>query len=248
MASGIHISLTAEKLFTIGDFLPVTNSLLSSWIVMLFLVIFSLLITRKAALIPGKLQSIGEIVIEGLHNLFASVLGDKTVLFFPLLATYFIYIISLNWAGLFPGYGTIGLNIVEEGHKAFVPILRAGTADLNTTMAFAILSVLIIQISGLKMLGLSYLKKFFILNNPIMFFVGILELLGEFTKIVSFSFRLFGNVFAGEVLLTVIAFLMPVIAPIPFLGMELFVGFIQAVVFSMLTCVFLSGAMAKSEH
>jgi F-type H+-transporting ATPase subunit a len=149
---------------------------------------------------------------------------------------------------LFPGFGTIGLEKIEEGHRAFIPLFRAGTADLNTTMAFALLSVLIIQLAGLKMLGLSYLKKFFIFNNPIMFFVGLLELMGEFTKIISFSFRLFGNIFAGEVLLTVIAFLMPIIAPIPFLGLELFVGFIQSVVFSMLTCVFLSVATTRSEH
>lgn len=246
--SSIHISLVAEKLFTLGDFLPVTNSLLTSWMVMIVLTVTFFLITRRLALVPGNFQSVTEILIEGLESLFGSVLGDKIKIFFPLLATYFIYIISLNWAGLLPGFGTIGLNLIEEGQKVFVPIFRAGTADLNTTMAFAIISVLIIQISGLKILGLSYLKKFFIFNNPIMFFVGILELMGEFTKIISFSFRLFGNIFAGEVLLTVIAFLMPVIAPIPFIGMELFVGFIQAVVFSMLTCVFLSVATTHTEH
>jgi F-type H+-transporting ATPase subunit a len=213
-----------------------------------FLIFISIIITRRVALIPGNLQSLGEILIEGLENLFSSVLHEKAKLFFPLLATYFIYIISLNWAGLFPGFGTIGLEKIEEGHRAFIPLFRAGTADLNTTMAFALLSVLIIQLAGLKMLGLSYLKKFFIFNNPIMFFVGLLELMGEFTKIISFSFRLFGNIFAGEVLLTVIAFLMPIIAPIPFLGLELFVGFIQSVVFSMLTCVFLSVATTRSEH
>lgn len=246
--STIHISLVAEKLFTLGDFLPVTNSLLTSWLVMIILVAGFFLLSRRLSLVPGNFQSIIEILIEGLENLFGSVLGDKLKMFFPLLATYFIYIISLNWAGLLPGFGTVGLNLIEEGHKTFVPLLRAGTADLNTTMAFAIISVLIIQISGIKILGLSYLKKFFIFNNPIMFFVGILELMGEFTKIISFSFRLFGNIFAGEVLLTVIAFLMPVFAPIPFIGMELFVGFIQAVVFSMLTCVFLSVATTHAEH
>lgn len=246
--TGIHISLVAEKLFILGKFLPVTNSLLTSWLVLLFLIVFSFSISRSISLVPGKVQSIAEILVDGLYNLFSSVLHEKTNLFFSLLATYFIYILSLNWAGLIPGVGTIGIEKLEEGRKAFTPIFRAGTADLNTTLALALLSVLIIQISGFKILGFSYLKKFFNFSSPIMIYVGVLELLSEFTKIISFSFRLFGNIFAGEVLLTVIAFLMPIIAPIPFMGLELFVGFIQAVVFSMLTCVFLSSAMAKAEH
>lgn len=244
----IHISLTAEHLFNIGNILPVTNSLLTSWVVMVLLVIFSFLMTRKLSLVPGNLQSIGEILIEGLESLFSSVLHEKTKLFFPLLATYFIYIISLNWAGLLPGVGTIGIEKIEDGYKAFVPLFRAGTADLNTTLALSLVAVLIIQISGIKTLGVSYLKKFINFSNPIMFFVGILELISEFSKIISFTFRLFGNIFAGEVLLTVIAFLMPIIVPLPFLGLELFVGFIQALVFSMLTCVFLSLATVKEGH
>lgn len=243
----IHISLTAEKLFTIGG-LPITNSLLTSWMVMVSLILFSFILTRRLSLVPGNLQSVGELAIEGLNNLFSSVLHDKTKMFFSLLATYFIYILSLNWAGLLPGVGTIGIHLLEEGHEVFVPLFRAGTADLNTTLAFAVIAVFVIQISGLRALGLSYLKKFFNFSNPIMFLVGLLELVSEFTKIISFSFRLFGNIFAGEVLLTVIAFLMPIIAPIPFIGMELFVGFIQAIVFSMLTCVFLSVAVSKAEH
>jgi F-type H+-transporting ATPase subunit a len=248
MSSGIHISLAAEKLFQIGNIFWVTNSLLTSWLVILFLIIFSYLTARKMSLVPGYLQSIAEITVEGIWNLFSTILQDRTKTFFSLIATYFIYIISLNWAGLLPGVGTIGLEMVEEGHKVFVPLFRSGTADLNTTLALAIIAMLIIQFSGLKTLGLNYLKKFINLSSPIMFFVGILELVSEFSKVISFSFRLFGNIFAGEVLLTVIAFLMPVFAPLPFLGLELFVGFIQALVFSMLTAVFLSLATVKSEH
>lgn len=244
----IHISLVAEKLFTIGSILQVSNSLMTSWIVMILLVFVSFIATRKVALIPGTSQSIAEIVIDSLWNLFEGVMHEKVKTFFPLLATYFIFIISLNWAGLLPGVGTIGLEKIEEGRRAFIPIFRAGTADLNTTLALAFIAVIVIQISGLKMLGASYLKKFINISNPIMFFVGILDLMSEFTKVISFSFRLFGNVFAGEVLLTVIAFLMPLFAPLPFIGLELFVGFIQAVVFSMLTCVFLSVATTKSKH
>ncbi|MCL4338935.1 F0F1 ATP synthase subunit A [Patescibacteria group bacterium] len=246
--NSINISLVAEKLFSVGGGYNVTNAMMTTWIIMFLLVALSFLITRKLTLVPGYLQSIGEIIVEGLWNLFESVMHDKTKIFFPLLSTYFIYIISLNWVELLPGVGTIGLEKLEEGHKVFIPMFRPGTADLNTTLALALIAVVLIQYYGLKMLGASYLKKFFNFKNPIMFFVGLLDLLSEFTKIISFSFRLFGNIFAGDVLLTVIAFLMPLFAPLPFLGLELFVGFIQAVVFSMLTSVFLSVATTKTEH
>lgn len=244
----IHISLTAEKIFTLGGIFSVTNSLLTSWITMTLLVIFSILASRKVTLVPNNLQQIAEIVVDGIWNLFSTILHSKIATFFPLIATYFLYIIILNWAGLLPGVGTIGLHELKDGNKVFVPLFRAGTADLNTTLGLAIIAMLVIQFSGLKTLGASYLKKFINLSNPIYFFVGILELVSEFSKIISFAFRLFGNIFAGEVLLTVIAFLMPVFAPLPFMGLELFVGFIQALVFSMLTAVFLSLATTKMAH
>ncbi len=244
----IHISLTAEKIIHIAGNIWITNSLLTSWIVMFIVIIFSILATKKMSLIPNNLQSIAEIVIEGIWKLFSTILRDNINVYFPLLATYFIYIITLNWAGLLPGIGTIGIESIEEGHRAFTPIFRAGTADLNTTLALAIIAMIVIQVSGLRTLGASYIKKFINFSNPIYFFVGLLEIISEFSKVISFAFRLFGNIFAGEVLLTVIAFLMPVFAPLPFMGLELFVGFIQALVFSMLTTVFLSLATTKVDH
>ncbi|MBP7842378.1 F0F1 ATP synthase subunit A [Candidatus Woesebacteria bacterium] len=135
----------------------------------------------------------------------------------------------------------------EESHgPKYIPILRPGTADLNTTMALAIVSILITQVFGVKYLKLGYFKKFINFSNPIMTFVGFLELISEFAKIISFAFRLFGNIFAGEVLLVVMAFLLPVVVPMPFYGLELFVGFIQALVFSMLSLVFFN--MATQSH
>lgn len=244
----IHISITAEKLFTIGGILPVTNSLLTSWIVMIFVLTFSLLATRNLSLIPGTLQSIAEMVVDGIYTLFHTVLHEKADLFFPLLASLFIFIICMNWVGLLPGIGTIGLKAIEAGHEKFIPLFRAGTADLNTTLALAAIAVVTIQYYGLKSLGFGYLKRFINFKNPIYFFVGILELMGELTKVISFAFRLFGNIFAGEVLLTVIAFLMPILVPLPFLGLELFVGFIQALVFSMLTAAFLAQATSPASH
>jgi F-type H+-transporting ATPase subunit a len=128
----------------------------------------------------------------------------------------------------------------------FVPYFRAGTADLNTTVAFALISVLATQIIGIKFLGISYFKKFFNLKGPIDAFVGILELVSEVSKVISFAFRLFGNVFAGEVLLAVMYFLMPLLVPVPFIALEIFVGAIQAFVFAMLSLVFMN--MATHGH
>lgn len=129
----------------------------------------------------------------------------------------------------------------SESHEVkgvFVPYFRAGTADLNTTIALAIISVVATQYFGLQALGISYLTKYFNFSSPINAFVGILELILETAKIMSFAFRLFGNIFAGEVLLAVMMFLVPVVVPMPFYGLEIFVGMIQGVVFAMLSLVF----------
>ena len=134
----------------------------------------------------------------------------------------------------------------EAKHQTAVPLFRPGSADLNTTIALAIISVLATQVFGYHFQGLAYFKKYFDFSGPIAFFVGILELVLEFAKIVSFAFRLFGNIFAGEVLLVVIASLLPIIAPMPFYGLELFVGFVQALVFAVLTLVFFN--MAAQGH
>src|SRR3989338_3863357 len=241
----LHISITAEKIYKITENFWVTNSLLTSWVTIIILSLFALMATRRLKKIPGNLQSIAEVIVDGLDGLFRGVLHENTKLYFPVLATFFLYIMSMNWLGLLPGVGTIGIKIMEKGHEAFVPIFRAGTADLNTTIALAIIAILVVQYAGLKSAGFGYLKKFLNFKNPINFFVGILELASEFSRVLSFAFRLFGNIFAGEVLLTVIAFIIPIVAPIPFMGLELFVGFIQALVFSMLSTVFLSLATEK---
>lgn len=238
-----HISLAAE---TVGAFwgFRVTNSLLMTWVVMAFLTTFSLAATRKLTLIPSKLQSIAEVIVDGMYGMFKSITGDHIDQFFPLLATIFLFVIVGNWIGLLPGVGSIGFHHGSE----FTPLFRGPTADLNTTLAIALIAVGAIQFYGFKNLGATYGSKFINFKNPIYFFIGILEIVSDLSKVISFAFRLFGNVFAGEVLLTVIAFLMPLIAPLPFLGLEIFVGFVQALVFSMLTAVFLNMAVAHEEH
>ena len=151
-----------------------------------------------------------------------------------------------NWFGLLPGVGSIVVEVYEHGEKFHVPLFRGANADINSTLALAIVSVAMTQYYGIKSLGFKgYISKFINLSNPINFFTGILEIISEVSKIISFAFRLFGNIFAGEVLLVIIALLIPILASFPFLLLELFVGFIQALVFSVLTAVFLSIAVEK---
>ena len=230
----VHISLAAETIFRLG-FLSFTNSMLVSWLVTIFLILFAKTATKKIKTIPGRAQNLAEMIIDGLLSFFEDVVGKNARKFLPLVATFFIFIVLSNWSGLLPGVGTIGFYVHEHGHEIFVPFLRGATADLNTTFALAIISVLAIHYYAFKHLGSSkYILSRFV--NPI----GILELMADVAKVLSFSFRLFGNIFAGEVLLTVIAGLMPIIAPLPFIGLELFVGLIQGLVFTMLTIIFLN--------
>ena len=207
---------------------------------MVILFLLAVLSTRKLSLVPNYFQSIVEIVIEGLYSFFSSVVGHHVKVIFPLVASLFLFIIASNWSGLLPGVGTIGYT---EG-EGFVPLLRGPTADLNMTIALAITAVIAMQYFGFKTLGIKYGTRFISFKGPIDFYVGILEIISDVSKVISFAFRLFGNIFAGEVLLSVMAFLMPFLVPLPFLGLELFVGFIQALVFSTLTSVFINVAVA----
>lgn len=243
----MNISLAAEPIFYFLGF-PITNSLIATWIVMAILVIFAFIISHGATLIPSGLQNFFEEIFQAFLELCQSVAPERARLFFPLVFSFFIFIITANWFGLLPGVGSIGFYEEIHGKKLFIPLFRAATSDLNTTLALAIVSMGAVQYFGWKTLRLSYLRRFFNFSSPINFFVGILELVSDFAKIISFSFRLFGNIFAGEVLLMVMAFLIPMAGSLPFFGLELFVGFIQALVFSMLSLVFLNVATAHEEH
>lgn len=241
--SSLHISIAAEPVFHIGDF-PVTNSLITTYVVMVLLLLMALSVaTAPSVTLPSgakikKAPAILEMIVGGFYDFLKPILGKRIESLFPLIFTFFLFILIGNWIGLLPGVGPISYH--------HVPVFRGPNADLSTTIALAIFSVIATQILSIKALGASsYIKKFINFGNPINFFVGILEIVSEFAKILSFSFRLFGNIFAGEVLLVVIAFLVPIILPIPFLGLELFVGFIQALVFTMLTSVFIA---VSTEH
>ncbi|MEI8143107.1 MAG: F0F1 ATP synthase subunit A [Candidatus Berkelbacteria bacterium] len=245
----MEISLAAEKIGQIGA-LPITNSMLTGWIGSAILIIFATVASYKMKIIPSGVQNVFEYIIEFLYNTADSIIGDEkqTRRYFPLVATIFLFIIFNNWLGLIPGVGTIGLHETFHGKEILVPLFRSANADLNMTIALAVITVLSIQIFGIAAIGFfKYGKKFINLSSPINFFIGILELIGEVSRMISFSFRLFGNVFAGEVLLVVIAFIVPYIAPIPFYGLEIFVGFIQALVFTMLALVFIKSAITDHE-
>lgn len=245
----MNISLAAEPVFHIGHF-TVTNSLLVAVILSLGFIGLGLGVGRKRLLaVPSGLQNLLEAIIEGALNFAESITGSRenAIRFFPLVATIFFFVLFSNWFGLLPGVGTIGLYEMHEGKTVLIPFLRSASADLNTTIAIAIASVIGTQLFGIAALGVwKHAGKYFNFKNPILFFVGLLELVGEAARVMSFSFRLFGNVFAGEVLLIVVSALVPYFAPLPFLFLEVFVGMVQALVFSLLTLVFVS--IASAEH
>lgn len=214
--SKLNISVAAEPVFHIGDF-AVTNSLLTSLVVTGLLLIGAVIIFKRSGNGKNKMPLTVRVITEGFYNFFRQIAGEKADKLFPLLFTFFLFIILGNWIGLLPGVGTIGLWEYHAGERVLVPFLRSPNASLSTTIALALISVAAIQVLSVKALGFKkYLSKFINFKNPINFFVGILELISEFSKVLSFSFRLFGNVFAGEVLLLVMMFLIPVIVPVPF--------------------------------
>ena len=245
--TGLNISLAAEPIFHLGSF-PVTNAMLGTLTAAGTLALLAQALSKRMTDLPGKFQNVVEMIVEFLLNLMDGVTHDraKTKKFFPIIATIFLFITTMNWLGLVPLFGTIGIHETIEGHSVFVPFLRAGTADLNMTIALAMISVIAAQVFGVMYIGAKkHIRKYFN-PNPTFTFVGLIEFIAEFTKIISFSFRLFGNVFAGEVLLLVISSLVPLFAPLPFYFLELFVGVIQAFVFALLSLVFFT--IATTDH
>ncbi|XOU93882.1 MAG: F0F1 ATP synthase subunit A [Candidatus Kerfeldbacteria bacterium] len=263
-----EVTLHAEPVFNIGGF-NVTNSLINSWLAVFIIVILAVVIGRSIKKIPRGIQNAFEIIVDGAMDMADSVTGDrkKTMKIFPFVFAIFIFILVNNWLGLIPGIGSIGF--IEEGHGAalFVPFFRGGTADLNTTLALALFAVIGSNVFGIFMVGAwKHFNKFInlktlgeipkkimkeptiVLINPIKFFVGIIEIIGEVAKIASLSFRLFGNVFAGEVLLSSMAVIFAYALPIPFIFLEVIVGIIQALIFAMLTLVYFTIASTDEEH
>ena len=246
----MNISIAAEKLFEAWGF-PVTNAFLLTLLISASLMLFSVVFFGKLRLVPGKLQSAIEFVFEFLWSTVSDVAESPKLAkkFFPLVATIFFFVLFSNWIELIPGLGTVG---IREGHGV-IPFLRSSSADLNMTLAISFISVFSVQFFGIAAIGIvKYGQKFLVspFRKPygVGTFMGLLELMSEATRLISFSFRLFGNIFAGEVLLIVILNLVPFFLPLPFLFLELFVGVVQAGVFSILTLVFLKMATLEPEH
>lgn len=232
----IEIEIAGQKIFELFG-LTFTNTfilaLLLSWgVFFLFLLVF-----RKGSVIPGKIQNFLEFILETFYNFAQSITQDdkKTKAIFPVAATLFLVILSANLIELVPGVGVFHF-------------LRSPSSDLNFTIALALFSVFYLNFLVIKHIGLlSFLGKFFNFKNPIFFFVGILEIISEISRIFSLAIRLFGNLFAGEVLLIVVSLLFTFIIPVPFLALEILVGFIQAFIFSSLVIIFYT-ASSQLEH
>lgn len=254
----MNIPVAAEPIFEIGHF-SVTNAYINSTIVTLGLVVFAFIFSRSIKRIPGRLQIAVESLFEFLLGYFDQVTGsrEKSRRFMPLVATLFIFILLSNWLGLLPGTGSIGRWGMMHGELEFIPVLRPANSDLNLTLAMALTSVITSHVIGMVTLGFfAHWNKFIqlggifkalksfslmgILTALVQFAVGLLELVSEAAKVLSLSLRLFGNIFAGEVLITVISSLVSFFVPLPFMGLELIVGLIQATVFAMLTLVYLT--------
>ncbi len=255
MAGTIHIpTLAPETLFHVGQF-SITNTMINVWLAMTILFVFGLFVKRACRLRPTKLQNWCEYFLEILLGYFDQVTGDrkKTMKFLPIVGSVFFFILLSNWLGLLPGTGSL-----TYGHTM---VLRPANTDLNLTVAMALVAVISSHLFGFFAVGFfSHIGKFIQIKNIILsikkgpiaiftalieFMVGIIEVVSEIAKVLSLSLRLFGNIFAGEVLISVISALVAAIVPTPFMLLELLVGLIQAGVFTMLTIVYLTVATSE---
>lgn len=253
-----HIpTLAPEVVFNLGG-LPITNTIVNTWLAILIFLVIGAFIYGETKLRPGKLQNFCEYFLEIMLGYFDQVTGDrkKTIKFLPIVGSVFFFILLSNWLGLLPGTGSLKL-----GHNF---LLRPANTDLNLTAAMAISAVVLSHIYGFITVGVfAHLNKFIqigtfiksLRKGPIAIFtavielgVGLIEIASEMAKVLSLSLRLFGNIFAGEVLLTVMASLVGLVVPTPFMLLELLVGVVQAGVFSMLTLVYLTVMTTEPVH
>jgi F-type H+-transporting ATPase subunit a len=253
-----HVELPSEGIFHVAGF-SITNTLIASWFTIIVLVVGFYICTRKMKLIPGKLQGIAEMAVEGLLNFIEGAAGKEHArLLFAGVATIFIYVLANAYLALLPFFGGIG--ITHEG--VFVPLFRSANTDVNVPLSIAVMSFIFVETWGMKKVGFfRYIGEFInvrqigqgikqlfkgkvrpaIMNigfGIISLAVGLLEVFSHLIRMVSFTFRLFGNMTAGEILVLVSVFLIPLVFTIPFYGLELLIGLIQALIFAGLTLVF----------
>ncbi|HEX79237.1 MAG TPA: F0F1 ATP synthase subunit A [Dehalococcoidia bacterium] len=262
-----HPELPAETVFHVLG-IKVTNSMIATWVTIVFLIGLSYVVTRRMKLIPGRLQATFEFIVGWLYDLCCSVAGEQNGRrFFPIVATIFLFVALNAWLGLLPGYGSITVHTAEGE----VHLLRAANTDINTPLAIALVSFIFVEATALRRLGARYMKKFInvtdfwrslrqifsgkvksglsgLFTGAINIFIGFLEGVSEFIRIISLTFRLFGNMTAGEILLMVVAFLIPWVFAVPFYGLELLIGFIQALIFAGLTLIYVTVAVTPHEE
>lgn len=275
MHEGIHISLKAEQVAEVFG-VPVTNTMLMSWLVMLVLITLGVMVGKRITKIPSRLQTFFETLFGFILDYVEDVLESRALAlrFFPLLATLFMFILLGNWFGLLPGIGSVYVHgeayaEASAGHTPGDPLFTDthGTAqepgdamahtvalfhpvstDLNVTLALALIAFVVIEVAGVAYVGLrNYAGKFFNFHSPIGFFVGLIELISELARLISFSFRLFGNMFAGKTLIIVAMFFVPYLIPVPLMLYEVLVGFIQASIFTLLTLFFMKLAVSEAH-
>lgn len=243
---GIHVALAPEVLGTLFG-IPITNTLVTSWVVIGILVTMAILVGRGVQIIPSRFQTLLETLFGFVYDYIAETLESRDLArrFFPLLTTIFLFIFTSNILEFTPGIGSIG--IYHSWGGEFSPLFRSVNTDLNVTLMLAIIAFLTIEITGILVIGAwKYAGKFLNFHGGFIgFFVGLIEFFSELARVVSFSFRLFGNVFAGEVLILVVTYFLPVIAPVPVMAFEVFVGFVQAAIFALLTLFFIKLAITE---
>lgn len=244
------VSAAAEPLFQILG-LPVTNSMVTSWIVAIALIVVIRIAAGRPKLIPSKGQAVVESLVQGILDLTAPIVGPKIARkTFPLLVGLFTYILIQNWSGLFPGVATI--KVMEHGQ--WQELIRPGNADMNGTIALALVAMIcwayfILRYAGPKMVFLDLFgnkadKKeipaaIYYFLFVIFFAVGLIEVISIAFRPVSLSFRLFGNVFGGENLLHAMSGICAWVLPFPFYFLEILIGFVQALVFTLLVSVYI---------
>lgn len=270
MHEGIHIALRSE---TLTHFLgvPITNTMLMSWLTAIVLITLGVYVGRRLTKIPGRLQTSFEALFGFVLDYMEEVLESRAVAlrFFPLIATLFMFILLGNWFGLLPGVGSVyleashaeevatlpagplftGAPVPETAHKENrIALLHPVSTDLNMTLALAIVSFVVIEVAGVLFIGIrAYAGKFINFSSPIHFFVGLIELISELVRLISFSFRLFGNMFAGKTLILVAMFFFPFVLPVPLMLYEVLVGFVQAAIFALLTLFFIKLAVSHAH-
>jgi F-type H+-transporting ATPase subunit a len=259
-------SLPSEAIFHILGF-PVTNTIIATWVTMLVLIVLAVTVSRRVKIIPGRMQSIFEGVLGWIYDLCASIAGEKDGRqFFPLIATIFLFVIVNALLALLPGYSSL---IIHEGDAA-IPVLRGANTDINTTFALAIVAFFVFEYFGWRRLGLHYVKKFIVVGDighgvkqifkgnkqggmtifsgAMVAIAGLLEGLSDFIRIISLTFRLLGNMIAGEIVILSFYFLAPFLVPNIMYIFEFLFGFIQALVFASLTMVYITLAVAPHEE